>query len=117
MHEDEKAPADFPREPAPGSISGLQPKLLVTKVDGEFRPTVDEEEIYRRWLVCEDLVQQLNLKTVKRLREGRIANLDDYINKLQQWLEVQEWDGWTLTCPEAQWMRHRIKTLVEAESN
>lgn len=108
-----KAPADFPRERAPGSVSGVQPKLLVVKVDDRFSSGVDEEEICRRWLVCEDLVQQLVVKTVKRMREGRVANLDDYVNKLQQWLEAQEWAGWKVAWPEARWMRDRIKTLVE----
>lgn len=115
MDDVKKAPEDFPREPALGSISGVQSKLLVTKVDGKFKSDVDEEEIYRRWLVCEDLVQQLTVKTTKRMREGRVPDLDDYVNKLQQWLEVQEWEGWKVTGPEARWMRNRIKTLVEAE--
>lgn len=113
----ERAPADFPRQTEVGSVSGAQPKLLVVKVNGEFRPDVDEEEIYRRWQVCEDLVQQLTVKTVKRMREGRVADLDDYVNKLQQWLEAQEWDSWKVTWPEARWMRDRIKALVEAEKD
>lgn len=108
----QKAPEDFPRQHAPGSASGAQPKLLVVKVDARFISAVDEEEIYRRWLVCEDLVQQLVVKTVKRMREGRVANLDDYVNKLQQWLEAQEWEGWKATWLEARWMRDRIKALV-----
>lgn len=112
MAEVEKAPADFPRGSAPGSVSGAQPKLLVVKIDGKFRPDVDEEEIFRRWTICDDLVQQLVEKTVKRMREGRVANLDDYVNKLQQWLESQEWEGWRVTLPEAKWMRDRIKTLA-----
>lgn len=115
MDEVEKAPADFPREHAPGSISGVQPKLLVIKVDDRFTSEIDEEEIYRRWSICKDLVQQLVEKTVKRMREGRVADLDDYVNKLLQWLEVQEWEGWKVTWPEARWMCNRIKTLVEEE--
>lgn len=116
MDDVENAPEDFPREPALGSISGVQPKLLVIKVDGEFRSDVNEGEIYRRWLVCEDLVQQLTLKTTKRMREGRIPSVDDYVNKLQKWLEAQEWEGWKVTGPEAKWMRDRIKALVEVET-
>lgn len=108
----EKAPADFPRDSAPGSVSGAQPKLLVVKVDGKFRPDVDEEEIFRRWTICDDLVQQLVEKTVNRMREGRVENLDDYVNKLQQWLQSQDWEGWRVTLPEAKWMRNRIRTLV-----
>lgn len=117
MDEKQKAPADFPRENAPGSVSGVQPKILVVKVDDRFISEVDEEEIYRRWLVCDDLVQQLVAKTVKRMREGRVADLDDYVNKLQQWLEAQEWDGWKVTGPEARWTCDRIKALVEAEKD
>jgi hypothetical protein len=117
VDEIQKTPADFPRQPAPGSVSGVQPKLLVVKVDNLFISETDEDEIYRRWLVCEDLVQQLVSKTVKRMREGRVADLDDYVNKLQQWLEAQEWDGWKVTWPEARWMGDRIKALVEAEKD
>lgn len=112
MAEVEKAPAAFPRERVTGSISGAQPKLLVVKVGDRFSAEVDEDEIFRRWTVCEDLVHQLCEKTVKRMREGRIADLDDYVNKLQQWLERQEWEGWRVTLQEAKWMRDRIKTLV-----
>ncbi len=115
MDEIQKAPADFPRQHAPGSVSGVQPKLVVVKVDDRFISEVDEEEIYRRWLVCEDLVQQLVVKTVQRMREGRVADLTEYAAKLQQWLETQEWEGWKATWSEARWMGDRIKTLVEAE--
>lgn len=111
----EKAPADFPREGALASVSGAQPKLLVTKVGDRFSAEVDEEESYRRWVVCDDLVQQLVVKTVKRIREGRVKDLDDYVNKLQSWLEAQDWEGWKVTGQEARWMRDRIKTLVEEQ--
>ena len=109
----EKAPTDFPREPTLGGVSGVQPKLLLSKVDGQFLPDIDEEEVHRRWLVCEDLVQQLVVKTVKRMLEGRVNDLDDYVNKLQLWLEAQAWDGWKVTSAEARWMRDRIQRLVE----
>ena len=110
-----RAPVDFPRLTEVGSVSGAQPKILVVKADGQFRPAINEEEIYRRWQVCEDLVQQLYAKTVKRMQEGRVADLDEYVDKLRQWLEAQEWDGWKVTPPESRWMRDQIRTLVEAE--
>lgn len=79
----------------------MQPKLLLSKVDGRFLPDIVEEEVNRRWLVCEDLVQQLVVKTVRRMKEGRVNDLDDYVNRLQLWLEAQAWDGWKVTSAEA----------------
>lgn len=111
---EKSAPKYFPRGPELGSIGGAQLKVLATKIDGRFvAGEVNEEEIYGRWTVCEDLVQQLVAKTARRKQEGRIDNLDAYVNKLQQWLEAQVWDGWRVTGPEARWMRDRIKVLVE----
>lgn len=111
---DKSAPKDFPRRPDLGSIGGAQLKVLATKVDGRFVAVeVTEEEVNARWTVCEDLVQQLVAKTARRKQEGRIDNLDAYVNKLQQWLEAQVWGGWRVTGAEARWMRDRIKALVE----
>nr|WP_315848395.1 hypothetical protein [uncultured Rhodoferax sp.] len=111
---DKSAPKDFPRRPDLGSIGGAQLKVLATKFDGRFvAGQVTEEEVSARWTVCEDLVQQLATKTARRKQEGRIENLNVFVNKLQQWLESQVWDGWRVTGPEARWMRDRIKLLVE----
>lgn len=115
MDETQKAPVDFPRDDAAGAVSGAQPKLLLTKVGDRFVAGMDEGEIYRRWLVCEDLVQQIVAKTGKRMREGRINDLNDYVKKLQVWLEAQVWEGWSVTSAEARWMRDRIQKLVEEQ--
>lgn len=115
MDEIQKAAADFPREFPPGSVSGVQPKRSVTKVGDKFILAVDKEEIYRRWTVCEDLVRKLVEKTVKRMNEGRVTDLGDYVKKLQQWLEAQEWEGWKVPWLEALWTRDRIRALVEDE--
>ena len=115
MDETEKAPADFPRDDIPGAVCGAHPKLLLTKVGDRFLTGFTEDEIYRRWLVCEDLVQQIVAKTGKRMREGRINYLNDYVNKLQVWLEAQVWEGWSVTSAEARWMRDRIQKLVEEQ--
>lgn len=115
MDEAEKAPADFPRDDTPGAVSGVQPKLLLTKIGDRFVAGMDEEEIYRRWLLCEDTVQQLVVKTVKRMKEGRIDDLDVYVDKLRWWLESQEWDGWRFTGAETRWIRDRIRQLVHEQ--
>ena len=111
----ETTPPDFPREPELGSVSGAQPKLLLTKVGDRFLTGFTEDEVHRRWLVCEDLVQQIVAKTGKRMREGRINDLNDHVNKLQVWLEAQAWEGWSVTSAEARWMRDRIQKLVEEQ--
>ena len=111
----ETTPPDFPREPELGSVSGAQPKLLLTKVGDRFLTGFTEDEVHRRWLVCEDLVQQIVAKTGKRMREGRINDLNDYVNKLQVWLEAQVWEGWSVTSAEAWWMRDRTQKLVEEQ--
>lgn len=117
LDETQKAPADFPRDDTPGAVSGAQPKLLLTKIGDRFVAGMDEGEIYRRWLVCDDMVQQLVVKTTKRMKGGRVDNLDAYVDKLRQWLESQEWDGWRLTGAEARWIRDRIRHLVNEQGD
>ena len=49
------------------------------------------------------------------MNEGRVTDLGDYVKKLQQWLEAQEWEGWKVPWLEALWTRDRIRALVEDE--
>ncbi|MDH1255972.1 hypothetical protein N5C67_25370 [Comamonas thiooxydans] len=55
-----KAPLDFPRQQSFSALSGAQPKLSVVKIDGRYYlDQPDEDEIYQRYDVCADLVNQL----------------------------------------------------------
>lgn len=51
-------PADFPRQPMLGSLTGVQPKLLVRKVGDRYISGWTDEELRSRYENCEDLAQQ-----------------------------------------------------------
>lgn len=55
----QRVPDDFPREPDPGSVSGVQPKLLVRDVDGHYQSVPTEEQVWVRYDACENLASQL----------------------------------------------------------
>lgn len=55
-----KAPSDFPRQNNLSALTGAQPKLSVVRIDGRYYlDQPDEDEIYQRYDVCADLVDQL----------------------------------------------------------
>lgn len=57
---DRRVPDNFPREPDPGSVTGIQPKLLVREVDGRYQSGLSEKELWVRYDACEDLAAQLS---------------------------------------------------------
>jgi len=51
---------DFPKESDQGSVTGVQPKLLVREVDGRYQSVLAEEELWVRYEAGEDLASQLS---------------------------------------------------------
>lgn len=57
---DRRVPDDFPKEPDLGSVTGVQPKLLVREVDGRYQSCLAAGQLWVRYDACEDLASQLS---------------------------------------------------------
>jgi hypothetical protein len=105
-----QVPADFPHPVHHGAVSGVQPKLLLTRYRGLFySPGCTPPEIFRRWDVCEDLARHLSAKSLeskagKRRHMTELEILDQYLPRLIA-------TGWT-TEAEARWIIRRTATML-----
>lgn len=71
-------PEDFPKLVwAAGAVSGTQQKLLLTTYRGKYYPQGSTPlDRYRRWLICEDLAQQLS-KAAMASKLGKRAHMNE----------------------------------------
>ena len=60
-------PVDFPRTSSQGAISGAQPKLLLRKVGDTYQAGPTDDEVHERYLVCDDLAEQLAAYTSRKM--------------------------------------------------
>lgn len=106
-----KVPSDFPRPISTGALPGNQPKILVTSYQGKFYPPgCTPQEIYERWQICEEIVQQLAIKSReskagKRSHMSESAILEQYFLRLIQANLTSE--------AEARWVIQRVARVVE----
>lgn len=62
----ESVPDDFPRPQHFGAVSGVQPKFLAVRYNGKYySPGCTPPELSSRWKTCEDLAQQLVVKSTE----------------------------------------------------
>jgi hypothetical protein len=105
-----RVPDDFPREPNLGSVTGVQPKLLVREVEGRYQSGLTEEEIFVRYDdVCEDLAAQ-----VPRLR--RAEDFDRwYVPRcgVEKGVRLKGDSGeWDLSQADVAWVLKRTHQLL-----
>ncbi len=106
----EKIPADFPRPVNLGAVSGAQPKLLVTKYQGRYyAPGCTPPEQQERWSACEDLAQQLAVKSGES-KAGKRAHMTE-AQILDQYLPRLIATNWTSEA-EARWVMRRVAGLL-----
>jgi hypothetical protein len=107
-------PADFPREPLRGSVTGAQPKLLGRMVDGKFIVGLTDTELDDRYGICEDLVQQLSVYCACKQRENpdwsREFALERTAKGIEQKCRTGEWD---FSTAERDWMMTKIRAMVD----
>lgn len=104
-------PADFPRPTQVAAVSGVQPKLLLTRYQGRlYAPGCTPPELLERWTRCENLAQQLSVKSLeskvgKRAGMTETEILDQYLLRL---IATQ----WTSEA-EARWVIRRAGDLLK----
>lgn len=81
-------PSDFPRPIHLGAVPGAEAKFLMTRYRGHFySPGCTPPELLERWNNCEDLAQQLAVKSReskagKRSHMSETEILDQYLPRL-----------------------------------
>jgi hypothetical protein len=74
----EKIPADFPKTVSIGALPGAQPKFLASLYQGRFYEMgTSPPEIYNRWVICSDLVEQLVSKAFDSKR-GKRSHMSEH---------------------------------------
>ena len=105
-----QVPPDFPRPTHHGTVSGAQPKLLMTQYQGLFYvPGCTPPEIFERWDVCEDLAKQLSVKSLES-KTGKRSHMTE-LEILDQYLPRLIATRWT-TEEEAQWIIRRTAAIL-----
>lgn len=100
-----KAPSDFPRQNSLSALSGAQPKLSVLKIDGRYYlDQPDEDEIYQRYDVCADLVQQL-ISYCNRKKQST-HSWEALLNAVARSLSQKPWG---LTVEENAWIMKKLQ--------
>jgi hypothetical protein len=110
-------PDDFPRDPVLGSVTGVQPKLLVREVDGRYQAGLTEEELWMRYDVCEDLAGQLS-KYVHRKVATTEMSRDVALSRAEKGARLKVDSGeWEFSQPELAWVMKRTEELLFAQSD
>lgn len=116
MNEDDEldylnVPSDFPRPVSTGIVPGNQPKFIVTNYHGRFYlPGCTPPELYERWQICEEISQQLAVKSLeskdgKRAHMSESAILEQYFARLIR--------ANLTSVAEARWVIERIARVLE----
>ena len=84
-------PADFPRDTLLGAVPGAQAKLLARKVGDNYVVGLTQEELQERYIVCEDLVQQLVPYCSRKQREYATWTEAEILSKVAKALQAKKW--------------------------
>ncbi|MBB6317302.1 hypothetical protein FHX56_000593 [Paraburkholderia tropica] len=110
-------PDDFPRTPAPGAVSGAQPKLLVRESGGRYHTGLTNEELWTRYDACEELAGQLAEYASRKMSVPGIS-LDDALQRVEKGLSAKVGAGlWDFSRDEMTWLMKRTRELLLAAAS
>lgn len=114
---DRRVPDDFPREPDLGSVTGVQPKLLVREVDGRYQSGVSGEELWARYDACEDLASQLSAYASRKIASSGLSP-DVALARAEKGVRLKVGTGeWDFSQPEVEWVMKRTRGLLLAATD
>ncbi|SAK72523.1 hypothetical protein AWB75_03896 [Caballeronia catudaia] len=114
---DRQVPADFPREPDPGGVTGVQPKLLVREVDGRYLSALTDEELWVRYDACEDLAAQLSEYALRKIATSGLTR-DVALNRAEKGMRLKVDAGeWDFSQLEVAWVIKRTRQLLLPEGD
>ena len=103
---DVTVPDDFPRDPFPAALSGAQPKLAVRLIDGAYVAGLTDDERRNRYLMCQDLVEQLTEYAQRKRTERTDLTLPALLDAID--LSVRK-KGWEVAGIELDWIMGRVR--------
>ena len=111
---DRRVPDDFPRDQAPGSVTGVHPKLLVREVDGRYQSGLTQEELWVRYDACEDLASQLYAYVSRKIASSGLSP-DVALTRVEKGLRLKVDTGeWDFSQPEMAWVMKRTRQILLA---
>ena len=105
-------PEDFPRDPWPASLSGVQPKVAARLIGGKYVVGLTPEELAVRYDNCSDLVLQLTAYCERKLTADPSLVLDDYLPKVEQSCAGK---GWDVSPIELTWIMGKVREALLAK--
>jgi len=111
---DRRVPDDFPRDQDLGSVTGVQPKLLVREVDGHYQSGLTEEQLWVRYNACEDLASQLSAYVS---RKTNTSGLSPHValTRAEKGVRLKVNAGeWDFSQAEVAWVMKRTQQLLLA---
>ncbi len=114
---DRRVPADFPRNQDLGSVTGVQPKLLVREVDGRYRSGLTEEELWVRYDACEDLATQLSVYALRKISTSGMSR-DVALSRVEKGVRLKvDSSEWDFSQAEVVWVMKRTRQLLIAATD
>lgn len=104
-------PEDFPRDPAMGSVTGVQPKYLARLVDGKYVVGQTEAERLERYQLCLDLVGQLVAYCRRKTGERDDWTLADVLGRVKK-AAAQKAHEWSVSPAELEWILNRVQVSL-----
>ena len=99
-------PEDFPHDPWPAAISGVQPKFAARLIDGRYVVGLTPEERAERYDNCADLTQQLVAYCLRKLQADPPPKLDELLGKVERASSTR---GWDVSPIELAWCMRKVR--------
>lgn len=103
-------PADFPKA-ASGAVPGTQLKLLARVEVGRFVAGPGDADVLARYVVCEDLAQQLAKYSVRKGGKHPEWSREQLQAKVAAAVRAKGF-GWGLSPAEVEWVLQRLAELT-----
>lgn len=114
---DRQVPGDFPREPDPGAVTGVQPKLLVREVNGRYQTALSDEELWMRYDACEDLASQLSAYASRKVTTSGLSP-DVALIRAERGVRLKVDAGrWDFSPREVAWVMKRTRQLLQGATD
>lgn len=111
---DRLVPDDFPCDQDLGSVTGVQPKLLVRDVDGRYQSGLSEAQLWVRYDACEDLAFQLSAYVSRKVARSGLAP-DVALTRAEKGLRLKVDAGeWDFSQREVAWVMKRARQMLLA---
>lgn len=112
-----RVPDDFPRDQDLGSVTGVQPKVLVREVDGRYQSGLSEEQLWVRYDACEDLASQLSAYVSRKIDSSGLSP-DVALTRAKKGVRLKVDAGeWDFSRAEVAWVMNRTRQLLLPEAD